>query len=105
MHSAHADRAVVERTVLHADPSVLEAAGDAREAFEEVSVIQDTAAFAAFERDVLPGLRGSDDGVALRDHYPRGTFVVLDAAGHNLHLEQPEVTAALVRDRFARIDR
>ncbi len=48
------DRAVPERTVLHAEPSVLEAAGDARAAFEEVSVIQDAAAFVAFERYVLP---------------------------------------------------
>ncbi|MFK4481663.1 alpha/beta fold hydrolase [Curtobacterium sp. AB7] len=148
VHPVHADRAVPPRTVLHIDPSVLEDAGDAREAFEEVSVIQDAAAFAAFERYVLPGLRGSDtavmdriatdyaleavpeerhrepfiapalhvfgrqddvvgyeDGLALGDHYPRGSFVVLDAAGHNVHLEQPEVTAALVRDWLARIDR
>jgi len=145
---AHADRAVPERMVLHTDPSVLEAAGDARAAFEEVSVIQDAAAFAAFERHVLPGLRGADpavmdciaadyaleavpeerhpepftapalhlfgrqddvvgyeDGLALRDHYPRGSFVVLDGAGHNVHLEQPGITAALVRDWLARIDR
>ncbi|WIE71283.1 alpha/beta hydrolase [Curtobacterium sp. MCJR17_020] len=144
----HADRAVPERIVLQTDPSVLEAAGDAREEFEEVSVIQDAAAFAAFERYVLPGLRGADlavmdriaadyaldavpderhsdpftapalhlfgrqddvvgyeDGLALRDHYPRGSFVVLDGAGHNVHLEQPEVTTALVRDWLARIDR
>lgn len=45
------------------------------------------------------------DGLGLRNHYPRGSFVVLDAAGHNVHLEQPEVTAALVRDWLARIDR
>lgn len=145
---ARADRSVPERTVLHTEPAVLLAAGDAREAFEEVSVIQDAAAFEAFEQYVLPGLRGSDaavmehiaasyaldvvpeerhpapftapalhlfgrqddvvgyeDGLRLRDHYPRGSFVILDAAGHNVHLEQSEVTAALVRDRLARIDR
>lgn len=144
----HADRVVPERTVVHSERSVLEAAGAAREAFEEVSVIQDAAALTAFERYVLPGLRGADaavmdriaedyalpglpeqihpepftapalhlfgrqddvvgyeDGLRLREHYPRGTFVVLDAAGHNVHLEQPEVTAALVRDWLARIDR
>lgn len=144
----HADRVVPERTVVHSELSVLEAAGAAREAFEEVSVIQDAAALTAFERYVLPGLRGADaavmdriaddyalpglpeevhpepftapalhlfgrqddvvgyeDGLRLREHYPRGTFVVLDAAGHNVHLEQPEVTAALVRDWLARIDR
>jgi pimeloyl-ACP methyl ester carboxylesterase len=148
VHPAHADRAVPERTVLHSDQSVLEAAGDARGAFEEVSVIQDAPAFAAFQRYVLPGLRGADpavldriaadyaldampeelhpepfaapalhlfgrqddvvgyeDGLALRDHYPRGSFVVLDGAGHNAHLEQPAITAALVRDWLARIDR
>jgi pimeloyl-ACP methyl ester carboxylesterase len=148
VHPAHADRAVPERTVLHTEPSVLEAAGDVREAFEEVSVIQDAAAFTAFERYVLPGLRGADpavmdriaadyaldavpeerhpeaftapalhvfgrqddvvgyeDGLALRDHYPRGSFVVLDGAGHNVHLEQPGITAALIRDWLARIDR
>lgn len=145
---AHADRAVPERMVLHTEPSVLEAAGDARAAFEEVSVIQDAAALEAFERYVLPGLRGADpavmdrvaadyaleavpeerhpepftapalhmfgrqddvvgyeDGLALRNHYPRGSFVVLDGAGHNVHLEQPGITAALVRDWLARIDR
>ncbi len=148
VHPAHTDRAVPERTVLHTEPAVLEAAGDARAAFEEVSVIQDAAAFTAFERYVLPGLRGADpavmdriaadyaleavpeerhpepftapalhlfgrqddvvgyeDGLALRDHYPRGSFVVLDGAGHNVHLEQPEITAALIHDWLARIDR
>lgn len=148
VHPEHADRAVPERTVLHSDPSVLRAAGDVREAFEEDSVIQDAAALAAFKRFVLPGLRSSDsavmdriaadyaleavpeerhpepftapalhlfgrqddvvgyeDGLALRDHYPRGSFVVLDAAGHSVHLEQPDVTTALVRDWLARIDR
>ncbi|WP_065962931.1 alpha/beta hydrolase [Curtobacterium sp. UCD-KPL2560] len=47
---------------------------------------------------------GYEDGLALRDHYPRGSFVVLDTAGHNVHLEQPTVTAALVRDWLARMD-
>lgn len=28
------------------------------------------------------------------DHYPRASFVVLDAAGHNVHLDQPRATAA-----------
>ncbi|MBM7803343.1 pimeloyl-ACP methyl ester carboxylesterase [Curtobacterium luteum] len=147
VHAAHADRAVPERTVLDTEPSVLEAAGDARAAFEEVSVIQDAATYAAFERYVLPGLRGAhpavmnriaadyaldalpeerhpepftapalhlfgrqddvvgyEDGLALRDHYPRGSFVILDGAGHNVHLEQPGITAALIRDWLARID-
>lgn len=28
------------------------------------------------------------------DHYPRASYVVLDAAGHNVHLDQPRATAA-----------
>ena len=44
--------------------------------------------------------------MCIRDrHYPRGSFVVLDAAGHNVHLEQPEVTGALFREWLARMDR
>ena len=37
------------------------------------------------------------------EHYPRATFVTLDAAGHNVHLEQPKMCAALVSDWLARI--
>ncbi|GAA1465417.1 alpha/beta hydrolase [Nocardiopsis exhalans] len=47
---------------------------------------------------------GFEDGLALRDHYTRGSFVVLDAAGHNVHLEQTEVVGALVRDWLDRVD-
>nr|WP_231713515.1 alpha/beta hydrolase [Arthrobacter sp. zg-Y769] len=47
---------------------------------------------------------GYEDGWALREHYPRGTFTVLDAAGHNLHLERPALVAALLRDWVARMD-
>jgi pimeloyl-ACP methyl ester carboxylesterase len=46
---------------------------------------------------------GFEDGWALRDHYVRGTFAVLDAAGHNAHLERPSLVAALVRDWLDRI--
>lgn len=48
---------------------------------------------------------GYEDAFAFRDHYPRATYAVLDAAGHNVHLEQPAVTMALVQDWLARIDR
>ena len=46
---------------------------------------------------------GYEDGWALRDHYPRGTYAVLDAAGHGVHLEQRAITAALVRDWLDRM--
>jgi pimeloyl-ACP methyl ester carboxylesterase len=46
---------------------------------------------------------GYEDGLALRDHYPRGTYAVLDAAGHNAHLERPAVATALFRDWLDRM--
>ena len=45
---------------------------------------------------------GYEDGWKLRNHYVRGTYAVLDAAGHNAHLERPELTAALVKDWLVR---
>ncbi|GAA1316551.1 alpha/beta fold hydrolase [Leucobacter albus] len=45
---------------------------------------------------------GFADAFAFTGHYPRGAFVVLDGAGHNLHLEQPDTVGALVRDWLGR---
>lgn len=45
---------------------------------------------------------GYEDGLKLRNHYVRGTYAVLDAAGHNAHLERPDLTAALVKDWLLR---
>ena len=39
---------------------------------------------------------------ALLPHYPRATYAVLDVAGHNLQLEQPELFGALVREWLQR---
>ncbi|WP_194420499.1 alpha/beta fold hydrolase [Microbacterium abyssi] len=47
---------------------------------------------------------GFEDGLALRAHYSRGTFAVLDAGGHNVHLERPALVEALVTDWLARMD-
>ncbi|MDQ1206238.1 alpha/beta fold hydrolase [Microbacterium sp. SORGH_AS_0862] len=47
---------------------------------------------------------GYEDGWRFRDHYPRGTYAVLDLAGHNVHLEQPQITTALIRDWLRRMD-
>ena len=46
---------------------------------------------------------GYRDAWARYEHYPRATFVVLDAAGHDAHLERPGVTAALITDWLARM--
>jgi pimeloyl-ACP methyl ester carboxylesterase len=37
------------------------------------------------------------------EHYPRASYVVLDAAGHNVHLEQQTLTAALLSNWLLRI--
>ncbi|MCQ1947525.1 MULTISPECIES: alpha/beta fold hydrolase [unclassified Arthrobacter] len=47
---------------------------------------------------------GYEDGWAVRENYPRGTFTVLDAAGHNLHLERPALVSALMRDWIERVE-
>jgi pimeloyl-ACP methyl ester carboxylesterase len=47
---------------------------------------------------------GFEDGLAVRSHYTRGTFAVMDAGGHNVHLERPALVAALIVDWLARID-
>lgn len=47
---------------------------------------------------------GFADGLVFKNHYTRGTFVVLDAAGHNLHLEQSNIVGALIRDWLDRMD-
>jgi len=46
---------------------------------------------------------GYEDAWARRAHYPRTTFAVLDAAGHDVQVEQPDLTAALVADWIARV--
>lgn len=48
---------------------------------------------------------GFEDALALREHYPRATYAVLDSAGHNVHLEQPATVGALLRDWLLRIER
>lgn len=56
----------------------------------------------AFERPALivtgrqDHVVGYVDQFRLLDHYPRATYAVLDEAGHNVHLEAPASTAALV---------
>ena len=47
---------------------------------------------------------GYQDAWKQTEHYPRATFVVLDAAGHNLHLDQPLLAGAHITDWLSRID-
>lgn len=45
---------------------------------------------------------GYEDQYDLLPHYPRATYAVLDVAGHNLQLEQPELLRALVKEWLQR---
>lgn len=140
------ERRLPAKRVLHDDPAVLEEAGEAREDFEEVSVIRTPAMLEAFLTHSYPGIRtadkrvmaaisksyaldavpeqahgdpfdkpalhvfgrqdhvaGFEDGLAWQEHYVRGTFAVLDGAGHNAHLEQPTLVGALLTDWLHRM--
>ncbi|MBP3044165.1 alpha/beta hydrolase [Arthrobacter jiangjiafuii] len=46
---------------------------------------------------------GFRDHLALLDHYVHATFIVLDRAGHNAHLDQPELTEALLAEWLGRM--
>ncbi|MEU3933282.1 alpha/beta hydrolase [Streptomyces sp. NPDC029044] len=62
-----------------------------------------------FTRPALILAGRQDDSVGYLDqfdllpHYPRATYVVLDTAGHNLQIEQPELFTALVSEWLDRI--
>lgn len=47
---------------------------------------------------------GYKDQFELLEHYPRGTFAVLDRAGHNLQIEQSRAFTALVSEWLDRIE-
>jgi pimeloyl-ACP methyl ester carboxylesterase len=70
----------------------------------------DPEAGAPFERPSLILAGRQDDNVGYADqyvllpHYPRATFAVLDVAGHNLQIEQPELFEALVGEWLDRVE-
>ena len=47
---------------------------------------------------------GYRDALTLTEKYPEGTFVVLDRAGHNLQIEQPQLFTALMREWIERVE-
>jgi pimeloyl-ACP methyl ester carboxylesterase len=47
---------------------------------------------------------GYKDALNIINKYPRGTFAVLDKAGHNLQIEQPQLFNSLVNDWLDRIE-
>jgi pimeloyl-ACP methyl ester carboxylesterase len=50
-------------------------------------------------------ITGYADQYPLLPHYPRATFAVLDVAGHNLQIEQPDLFYALVSEWLDRVPR
>jgi pimeloyl-ACP methyl ester carboxylesterase len=46
---------------------------------------------------------GYADAWATIDHYPRASFAILDAAGHNILFEQADLCSALISDWLARV--
>jgi len=47
---------------------------------------------------------GYENQLELIERFPRGTFTVLDMAGHNLQIERPKVFEALIHDWLDRIE-
>lgn len=47
---------------------------------------------------------GHADQLVLLDHFTAATYVALDGAGHNVHLEQPAIAGQLVRDWASRVE-
>lgn len=47
---------------------------------------------------------GYRDSMALLEHYPRASFMVLDRAGHNLQIEQPELFEAITAEWLDRVE-
>jgi pimeloyl-ACP methyl ester carboxylesterase len=47
---------------------------------------------------------GYKDALELLNKFPRGTFAVLDTAGHNLQIEQPKIFTALVNEWLDRME-
>lgn len=74
----------------------------------ELSTAPETGA--PFERPALIVTGRQDDNTgyadvyALLEHYPRATFAVLDRAGHNLQLEQPELLDGLLDEWLDRVE-
>lgn len=108
VHTPDNARAFVE----HAYPGLTSADQDALERISEHYALAEEpekASPAPFTQPTLLVTGRQDQVVGYRDawarvgHYPRATFVALDAAGHNVHLDQPAVTTALVTNWLERV--
>ena len=69
---------------------------------EEASIVPVPSLIVVGRQDSVSGFL---DGIDLMHRYPRATLAVLDAAGHGLAWERPEVFQTLVRDWLVRLPR
>jgi len=108
VHSLENARAFVE----HVQPGLMAADQDALARIaEQYELAQEPEAASPepFTQSTLIITGRQDHVVGYRDawasveHYPRATFCVLDATGHNAHLDRPTVTGALVTDWLERV--
>lgn len=47
---------------------------------------------------------GYKDAWTILERYPRATFAVIDRAGHNLQIEQPEIFNSLVNEWLTAVE-
>ena len=47
---------------------------------------------------------GYKDALNIMEYYPRGSFAILDMAGHNLQIEQPQLFSSLVNEWLDRTE-
>ena len=71
-----------------------------RQKLEPKSVEKPTLILAG-RQDAMVGYR---DAWKILENYPRGTFAVLDRAGHNLQIEQETLFNALVNEWLDRVE-
>jgi pimeloyl-ACP methyl ester carboxylesterase len=101
----HAERTAPPRTVLRQEPEIVPLLGEALEHEPEDAYPE------PFRQPTLHITGRQDDVVGYADawsrigHYPRASFAVLDAAGHNILFEQRELCSALIADWLERIRR
>ena len=117
-------RHVAEHVITEPNPTLIHALPqDQTFDFVTMGVNQSFAAWRRYQSYILPGIRlcdrdacarldatgrrdqivGFEDQRALLSHYPDATFVTLDDAGHNAHIDQPEAVIHLLREWAGRL--
>lgn len=96
----------------HAFPGLSCADEDAMERISQRYALDEEPEIASPEPFIQPSLFitarqdqvvGYQDAWFQMEHYPRATFATLDAAGHNVHLDQPAITHALIAEWLQRM--